>query len=80
LAADAAPLRSAAFQAVRHDDAVRAHLGLAVPPSSTPPLTSEQYAQDFNEVKLLGSMTSSVRTPEQTQTAVFCQADTPAAI
>jgi hypothetical protein len=49
-------------------------------PPPPPPLTSEQYAQDFNEVKLLGSVTSTVRTPEQTQTAVFWQADTPAAI
>jgi len=49
-------------------------------PDPPPPLTSEQYAQDFNEVKLLGSMTSTVRTPEQTETAKFWQDDTPAAI
>ena len=49
-------------------------------PPPPPPLTSEQYAQDFNEVKLLGSLTSTVRTAEQTQTAMFWQADTPAAI
>ena len=49
-------------------------------PAPPPPLNSEQYAQDFNEVKALGSATSTVRTPGQTQTAVFWQADTPAAI
>lgn len=49
-------------------------------PPPPPPLTSERYAQDFNEVKLLGSANSLVRTPEQTQTAIFWQADTPAAI
>jgi hypothetical protein len=49
-------------------------------PPPPPPLTSAKYAQDFNQVKLLGSANSAVRTPEQTQTAVFWQADTPAAI
>ena len=49
-------------------------------PAPPPPLKSERYGKDFNEVKLLGSMTSTVRSPEQTQTAVFWQADTPAAI
>ena len=37
---------------------------LAPPP---PTLTSERYAQDFDEVKRLGSATSAERTPEQTQ-------------
>jgi PAP2 superfamily len=49
-------------------------------PAPPPPLNSEQYAHDFNEVKVLGSANSTVRTSEQTQTAVFWQADTPAAI
>jgi hypothetical protein len=34
-----------------------------------PALTSERYAADFNEVKTLGSATSTVRTEEQTQVA-----------
>jgi hypothetical protein len=49
-------------------------------PAGPPSLTSERYAQDPNEVKALGSTTSTVRTPYQTQTAVFWQVDTPAAI
>jgi hypothetical protein len=35
-------------------------------PPPPPTLTSARYAQDFNETKLLGSVTSAVRTPEQT--------------
>jgi hypothetical protein len=35
-------------------------------PPAPPTLTSPRYASDFNEVKLLGSATSAVRTPEQT--------------
>jgi hypothetical protein len=50
---------------------------LAPPP---PALTSARYAQDLNEVETLGRATSSVRTPWQTQTAVFSQSDTPVAI
>jgi hypothetical protein len=34
-----------------------------------PVLTSEHYAADLNEAKILGSATSTVRTPEQTQLA-----------
>jgi hypothetical protein len=49
-------------------------------PAGPPPLSSPLYAQDFNEVKALGSATSVLRTAEQTQTAVFWQVDTPAAI
>jgi membrane-associated phospholipid phosphatase len=49
-------------------------------PSPPPALTSAQYAHDFNEVKSLGSASSLLRTPLQTQTAVFWQSDTPAAI
>ena len=36
-----------------------------------PPLSSEQYAQDYYEVKALGSLTNSKRTPEQTRLATF---------
>lgn len=35
------------------------------------PITSAEYAVDYNEVKALGSATSAVRTQEQTGTAVF---------
>ena len=38
-------------------------------PAPPPSLTSAQYAEDFNEVKSLGSATSTVRTAEQTQIA-----------
>jgi hypothetical protein len=37
-------------------------------------------AQDFKEVKALLSVTDVLRTPEETQTAVFSQGDTPVAI
>ncbi len=40
-------------------------------PPPPPILSSEEYAKDFNEVKVLGSKTSSVRTAEQTETAFF---------
>ena len=36
-----------------------------------PPLSSEQYATDYYEVKALGSLTNSTRTPEQTRLASF---------
>lgn len=36
-----------------------------------PALTSAQYAVDYNEVKSLGSVDSTARTPEQTQIALF---------
>ena len=49
-------------------------------PAGPPPLSSPRYAQDLSEVETLGSATSSVRTAEQSQTAVFWQVDTPAAI
>jgi hypothetical protein len=35
------------------------------------PLTSRRYARDFNEVKLVGSATSTVRTADQTDAARF---------
>jgi hypothetical protein len=37
-------------------------------------LTSRAYARDFNEVKSLGSLTSTTRTPDQTMAAIFWQA------
>jgi hypothetical protein len=40
-------------------------------PGPPPALTSKRYATDFNEVKALGSKTSSLRTQQQTQTALF---------
>jgi hypothetical protein len=49
-------------------------------PPGPPARTSARYAQDLAEVQALGSATSTVRTPEQTQTAVFWQDDTPAAM
>jgi PAP2 superfamily len=49
-------------------------------PPGPPSLTSARYAADLAEVQALGSSTSTVRTPQQTQTAVFWQVDTPAAI
>jgi hypothetical protein len=40
-------------------------------PRPRPTLTSARYARDFNEVKTLGSATSSARTAAQTSTALF---------
>lgn len=39
------------------------------------PLTSPAYAEDFNEVKAYGSVTSELRTHDQTEAAVFWQAN-----
>jgi len=39
------------------------------------PLTSQGYAEDFNEVKDYGSLDSTVRTADQTEAAVFWQAN-----
>ena len=36
-------------------------------------LTSAEYAEDFNELKELGSLTSKTRTPDQTDAAIFWQ-------
>jgi hypothetical protein len=36
-------------------------------------LTSKTYTEDFNEVKELGSLTSTTRTPDQTDAAIFWQ-------
>ena len=40
-------------------------------------LTSSAYAEDFNEVKALGSVNSTARTPEQTHIAIFWQSPVP---
>ena len=40
-------------------------------PGPPPALTSTAYTRDFNEVKALGSATSTQRTPEETATALF---------
>src|SRR5215211_302011 len=42
------------------------------------PLTSSAYAQDFNEVKRLGSLASTTRTTDQTEAAIFWQDHGPA--
>ena len=45
-------------------------------PAEPPPaLTSRQYAKDYNEVKALGSLNNSSRTPEQTDMASFWNAN-----
>ena len=49
-------------------------------PAGPPALTSARYTQDFNEVKALGGVVSTQRTPYQTQTARFWQLDTPTAM
>src|SRR4030095_7427420 len=41
------------------------------PAPPPPPLTSGKYTQDYNEVKALGRLTNSSRTPEQTALALF---------
>jgi hypothetical protein len=46
-------------------------------PAGPPALTSARYAQDFNEVKAIGSLNSAVRTAFQIQTAAFWQLDSP---
>jgi hypothetical protein len=45
-------------------------------PGPPPALTSATYTEDFNEVKEVGSSTSTVRTPDQAATAVFIAAGT----
>jgi hypothetical protein len=48
-------------------------------PAGPPALNSDRYAADLNELINVGGKVSSTRTPEQTQTAVFWQVDTPPA-
>jgi hypothetical protein len=40
-------------------------------PGGPNPLTSQEYAEDFNQVKDLGRLDSTARTPEQTSEALF---------
>jgi PAP2 superfamily protein len=49
-------------------------------PAGPPALTSALYLRDLSEVKAFGNTTSAVRTPVQTQTAIFWQVDTVTAI
>ncbi|MEU9576552.1 vanadium-dependent haloperoxidase [Streptomyces chilikensis] len=50
-------------------------------PGPPPPTTSAPYARDLNEVKAYGARDSTVRTPEQTDTArFFTELDIPAAL
>jgi len=49
-------------------------------PAGPPALTSRRYAAAFNEEKAFGSLTSTVRTPAQTQTALFWASDGPGAL
>jgi hypothetical protein len=45
-------------------------------PGPPPALTSATYTEDFNEVKAVGSLTSTVRTPDQAATAAFIAGST----
>jgi hypothetical protein len=47
-------------------------------PEPPPPLGSREWAEDYNQVKALGSKNSAVRTPEQTETALFWTENTSA--
>jgi hypothetical protein len=47
-------------------------------PQAQPALTSRHYTRDFNEVKALGSLTSTARTPAQTDLAYFYSGNIPA--
>ena len=47
-------------------------------PGPPPSLTSEAWARDYNEIKAVGSKTSTQRTPEQTAIAKFWEATAPA--
>jgi len=46
-------------------------------PGPPPALTSEIWAHDFNEIKTMGSATSTTRTPEQTDVARFWASSLP---
>jgi len=47
-------------------------------PAGATALTSDAYAEDFNEVKLMGSIGSTARTADQTLFARFWASDSPA--
>jgi hypothetical protein len=42
-----------------------------LPDEPPPPLTSTQWADDYNQIKTLGALNSTVRTPEQTEIGLF---------
>lgn len=46
-------------------------------PGPPPALKGERWARDYNEIKALGSVTSTVRTPEQTEIARFWATNLP---
>jgi len=48
-------------------------------PMGPPPVTSDRYAMDFNEVKEFGSINSQKRTADQTRAAQFWEASAPVA-
>jgi hypothetical protein len=45
-------------------------------PGGPPPLASARYAKDFNETKIIGNMTSAIRTPDQTVYSWFWNSGT----
>ena len=49
-----------------------------VSPGPPPSLTSDVWKRDFDEIKALGAMNGSKRTPEQTAIARFWEATAPA--
>lgn len=49
-------------------------------PAGPPPLDSARYLQDVAEVQSFGGLTSTDRTPYETETARFWQLDTPVAV
>ena len=65
------PPQNAAATLVHYQDVLPFVLGsrLQFMVEAPPALTSQRYADDFNEVKSLGGVTSTVRTAQQTQTA-----------
>ena len=46
-------------------------------PGPPPALTSERWARDYNEIKAIGAKNSTTRTPAQTETARFWEANGP---
>ena len=46
-------------------------------PGPPPALDSNEYAADFNETKVMGSSSSTSRTPDQTEFSIFWQAGNP---
>jgi hypothetical protein len=65
------PPQNAAATLVHYQDVEPFVIGhrLHFLPEAPPSITSQHYADDFNEVKALGSVNSTTRTADQTQTA-----------